>query len=107
MKLLHPILTALLLAACAFYSSEISSAPISVIPYEGWGCRKLIKESALVENSLKWVSAEQDRPANHDALMVFLTGVPTSGDNVKEQMADMKGRQTALHGALMEQNCLP
>ena len=106
MKYLSPILTAILLAACASYTSEIAPAPISATRYDGWGCRKLVKESAFIQESFNRVSAEQDHAANNDALMVFLIGVPTSGGGVKEQVADMKGQQIALHGAMMEQNCI-
>ena len=60
----------------------------------------------FIQESLNQVSAEQDHAADHDALMVFLIGVPTSGGGVKDQVADIKGQQIALHGAMMDQNCI-
>jgi hypothetical protein len=52
------------------------------------------------------VSADQDHAASHDALMVFLIGVPTSGGGVKGQVADLKGQQDALHAAMRDNSCL-
>lgn len=63
------------------------------------------KEQAFVEQSLTRVSADQDHAADHDALMVFLIGVPTSGGGVKGQVADLKGQQEALHNAVRDHNC--
>ena len=94
------------LACCAPHASEISPAAISAARYEGWSCSKLQKEQTFVEESLTRVSADQDRAANQDALMVFLIGVPTSGGGVKGQVADLKGQLDALHAARREQNCL-
>lgn len=106
MRTLFLLLTATILTGCASHSHEIAPAPISTTRYDGWGCRKLVKESAFIQDALNRVSAEQDHAADHDTLMVFLIGVPTSGGGVKEQVADMKGQQIALHGAMVEQNCL-
>ncbi|MGH7690176.1 MAG: hypothetical protein ACREN3_11275 [Gemmatimonadaceae bacterium] len=98
--------SSLLLAACAPYSSDISPAPISDARYDGWGCAKLQKERAFVDDSVTRVSAEQDHDASHDALMVFLIGVPTSGGGVKGEVAELKGQQIALHEAMLDQGCL-
>jgi hypothetical protein len=97
---------ALGLAACAPYASEIAPALISPARFDGWSCEKLKKEQAFVDTSLVRVSADQDHAASHDALMVFLIGVPTSGGGVKGQVADLKGQQDALHAAMRDSNCL-
>jgi len=94
------------LCGCAQYASEISPAAISDARYDGWSCEKLKKEQAFVDTSLVRVSTDQDHAASHDALMVFLIGVPTSGGGVKGQVADLKGQQTALHDAQRDNNCL-
>ena len=100
------VLCALALVSCAPHASEISPAPVSAARYEEWRCGKLQKEQTFVEESLTRVSADQDRAANQDALMVFLIGVPTSGGGVKGQVADLKGQLDALHAARRDQNCL-
>jgi hypothetical protein len=96
----------LVLTACAPHSRDISPAPISDSRYDGWGCAKLEKEQAFVDDSLTRVSADEDHAADHDAWMVFLIGVPTSGGGVKGEVADLKGQQNALHEALLDQGCL-
>ena len=47
-----------------------------------------------------------DHAADHDALMVFLIGVPTSGGGVKGEVARLKGEQIALHEAMLDRGCL-
>jgi hypothetical protein len=105
-KMLASVLLPLAFAACAPYASEISPAPISEARYDGWDCSKLSKEQTFVEESLARVSADQDHAASHDALMVFLIGVPTSGGGVKGQVADLKGQMDALHTAMMSHGCI-
>ncbi len=105
-KILISLLLVSGLTACAPHASEIAPAPISALRYDDWSCGKIQKEQAFVEQSLARVSADQDRAADHDALMVFLIGVPTSGGGVKGQVADLKGQQDALHNALRDHNCL-
>ncbi|MGH7102925.1 MAG: hypothetical protein ACREFJ_11065 [Acetobacteraceae bacterium] len=95
-----------LLAGCAPYAANITPAPISDARYDGWGCGKLIKERAFVDDALTRVSAQEDRDANHDAWMVLLIGVPTSGGGVKGEVAELKGEQVALHEAMLDQDCL-
>ena len=95
-----------LLVGCAQYASEISPAAISDARYDGWGCQKLAKERTFVDTSLVRVSADQDHAASHDALMVFLIGVPTSGGGVKGQVAELKGQQQALHEAMLDKGCI-
>ena len=95
-----------LLVGCAPYARDISPAPISTARYDGWDCPKLQKEKAFIDEALTRVSADQDGAADHDALMVFLIGVPTSGGGVKGQVADLKGQQVALHEALLDRGCL-
>jgi hypothetical protein len=98
--------TTLAVAACAPYASEIEPAPISAARYDGWSCTKLAKEQTFVEDGLARVSADQGHSANHDALMVFLIGVPTSGGGVKGEVADLKGQQIALHNAMLQADCI-
>lgn len=92
--------------ACAQHASEISPSPISGARYDGWNCTKLQKEIAFVDDSLTRISADQDRAASHDAWMVFLIGVPTSGGGVKGEVARLKGEQNALHSAMLDRGCL-
>ena len=94
-----------ILAACAPYSADISPASISSARYDGWSRKKLAKELAFVDLSLARVTGEQDNSANRDALLVFLIGVPTSGGGVKEQVAELKGQQIALHEAMVQADC--
>lgn len=101
-----PFCSLLLLLGCAPYANEISPAAISDVRYDGWGCTKLAKERAFVDESLVRVSADQDHAASHDALMVFLIGVPTSGGGVKGEVAELKGEQKALHNAMLDQGCI-
>lgn len=96
----------ILLSACAPHASDISPAAISSARYDSWGCTKLKKEQAFVDDSLTRVGADQDHAADHDALMVFLIGVPTSGGGVKGEVAELKGEQKALHEAMLDQGCL-
>jgi hypothetical protein len=67
----------------------------------------LRKEKAFVDESLTRVSADEDASADHDALMVFLIGVPTSGGGVKGEVAELKGEQKALQQALLDKGCTP
>lgn len=96
----------LILSDCAPYARDISPAAISTARYDGWDCAKLQKEKSFVDESLTRVSADQDGAADHDALMVFLIGVPTSGGGVKGEVAELKGEQKALHEALLDRGCL-
>jgi len=96
----------MLLSACAPHASEITPAAISSSKYDGWSFEKLIKEQTFVDNALVRTSADQDNAADHDALMVFLIGVPTSGGGVKGEVARLKGEQQALHEAMLERGCL-
>ena len=59
-----------------------------------------------MDEGLNRVSADQDDAADHDALMVFLIGVPTSGGGVAGQVAELKGEQIALHKALLDRGCI-
>ncbi|MGH6977373.1 MAG: hypothetical protein ACREED_10135, partial [Stellaceae bacterium] len=97
----------LLVEGCAPYSRDISPAAISTARYDGWDCTRLNKEKAFVDESLTRVSADEDTSASHDAWMVFLIGVPTSGGGVKGQVAELKGEQDALGQALLDRNCTP
>ncbi|GFO75667.1 hypothetical protein BPLS_P3010 [Bathymodiolus platifrons methanotrophic gill symbiont] len=99
------LVTMIILSGCAKHAIDISPAAISTSRYSGWNCNKLSKELSFVEGAVTRVSAEQDEAADHDALMVFLIGVPTSGGGVKGQVADLKGQAIALHGAQMEMDC--
>jgi hypothetical protein len=105
-EVISALALACLLGGCAPYSRDISPAPISDARYDGWDCPKLSKEQAFVNSALTRVSADQDGAADHDALMVFLIGVPTSGGGVKGEVADLKGQQIALHEALLNRGCL-
>jgi hypothetical protein len=91
----------LLLSACAPHASEITPAAISSAQYDGWNCTKLTKEKTFVDDALTRTSADQDNAADHDALMVFLIGVPTSGGGVRGEVARLKGQQIALHEAML------
>jgi hypothetical protein len=106
MKLITIAVMLGLLSACAPYAHDITPAAISSARYDGWACAKLTKEQAFVDTALTRVSADQDRSANNDALMVFLIGVPTSGGGVKSQVADLKGQQVALHDAMLQADCI-
>ena len=99
------LLVASALASCAPHARDISPAPISSVRYDGWSCERLRKEKSFVDENLTRISADQDESATHDAWMVFLIGVPTSGGGVKGQVADLKGEQSALQQALAEQGC--
>lgn len=99
-------MVSLILCACAQHAYEISPAPISSARYDGWSCVKLKKEKTFVDDTLTRVSADQDHAASHDALMVFLIGVPTSGGGVKGQVAELKGQQDALHSAMLDRGCI-
>ena len=101
---LLPVL--LFLSSCAPHASEITAAAISGVRYDGWSCAKLTKEQAFVDEALTRTSADQDAAADHDALMVFLIGVPTSGGGVKGEVARLKGEQQALHSAMLDGGCI-
>jgi hypothetical protein len=66
----------------------------------------LSKEKTFVDDALTRTSADQDNAADHDALMVFLIGVPTSGGGVRGEVARLKGEQLALHEAMLDSGCL-
>ena len=94
------------LTAYAPHAANIAPASISAARYDDWSCAKLQKEQTFVEGSLVRISANQDRAADRDALMVFLIGVPTSGGGVKGKVADLKGQLDALHAARRDRGCL-
>ena len=105
-QILIAVIALFLLADCAPHASEIPPSPISDARYDRWSCKKLQKEKDFVDESLARVSADQDNAADHDALMVFLIGVPTSGGGVRGEVARLKGEQNALHQALLDRDCL-
>ena len=51
------------------------------------------------------VSADQDKAASNDALMVFLIGIPTSGGGVEGEVARLKGEKEALRQAIRDKDC--
>lgn len=95
----------LVLASCAEKAANIEPAAISTARYDGWNCSKLRKEKAFVDDALVRTSADQDKAADNDALMVVLIGVPTSGGGIKGEVARLKGEQEALRRAMVERSC--
>ncbi|MCR9148848.1 MAG: hypothetical protein NXH83_01610 [Rhodobacteraceae bacterium] len=93
------------LPGCAKKADNIEPAAISTAKYDGWNCSKLAKEKAFVDGALVRVSAQQDKAASDDALMVFLIGVPTSGGGVPGEVARLKGEQEAIRQALRDRSC--
>jgi hypothetical protein len=99
------LLGALAISACAKKSDNIEPAAISTSGYDGWNCTKLAREKAFVDNALVRVSAQQDKAASNDAVMVFLIGVPTSGGGVPGEVARLKGEQEALRITMRDRGC--
>ena len=99
------IVASSLLTACAEKSANIEPAAISANQYDGWTCKKLKSEQEFVEDALVRVSADQDKAASNDALMVFLIGIPTSGGGVEGEVARLKGEKEALRQAIRDKDC--
>ena len=97
---------ALSVSACAQKADNIEPSAVSSSKYRAWSCQQLLTEQAFTESALGRVSANQDRAASNDALMVFLIGIPTSGGGTPGEVARLKGEREAIRRSLVRKNCV-
>ena len=111
MRRSHFLMLAALAAAgaCAKKPEAIAPAYISPTTYTGFSCRQLAAEAARVDAALGSASAAQRKARSNDTAGVILLGLPVStlsGDNVADQIAQLKGHKQVLQQSQIRKGCV-
>jgi len=97
---------ATVLAGCAKPPHKIEPAIVDPAPLRSMSCDDLERLGQQIEAELRDASAKQQKAADEDARGVFWVGVPTAsagGDDIEEEVAQLKGKQIAIRQVLGEQ----
>jgi hypothetical protein len=105
--------TTLILTACADKSSSIQAAYISPLAYQSYDCDALEQEYARLVRKSQSINKQQDDIASSDSVA---TGVGLvlfwpalffiDNDDLREQVAQLKGEVNAVEQASIQKNCM-
>ena len=105
---------AMLLAACASKSEDVSPSYVSPVLYKNYECEELLEERMRISAKVAEVSQSQDDKAQNDAVA---TGVGVvlfwpalfflaSGSDREPELASLKGNHDAIQQAVIQKKCL-
>lgn len=112
----HAVLLAALataLSSCATAPSRIEAANVSPSAYDAYDCSQLNAELVRVQGRLQTVVQMQGKQSDHDKLMagalvlspLVATGMLVFGQDLKQEVSQMKGEFLALTEAARQKNC--
>lgn len=103
-----PLLSLVLLGACATLPEKVAPAAAPANLYAGADCAHLDAERTRLDNAYQAASLRQYRTRRVDGVGLALIGLPVgslTGGSQTKSIAAIKGRQEALSAAYRVSNC--
>jgi hypothetical protein len=95
-------------SACAQKPESIAPAYISPMTFQAHDCGQLAEEARRIDAALSTASAQQNKARSNDTVGVIFLGLPVStlsGNNVADQIAQLKGQKVTLEQSQISKQC--